>query len=103
MGGVSVSLCVYTCAGAYWSEHMMELWEIPPRLCKLPLSSFCTCSALLGQGAEGPPAWAHGPGVLAFSGPLFPAPPVQGRRPGAGTAASSGTIVAFEAAGAVQA
>lgn len=34
---------------------------------------------LIGQGSEGPPVWAHGPGVLVFSGPLFPAPCVHGR------------------------
>lgn len=25
VGGVSVPLCVYTCAGAYWAKHMVEL------------------------------------------------------------------------------
>lgn len=56
----------------------MELWGIPPCFYKLPLSSFCPCSLWVGQGAEGPPAWAHGPGMLAFSGLLFPAPYVHG-------------------------
>lgn len=59
----------------------------------MPLSSFCPCSLWIGQGAEGPPAWAHGPGMLAFSGLLFPAPYEHGQRSRAGTAAFLGTIV----------
>lgn len=71
----------------------MELWGIPSCFYKLPLSSFCPYSLWVGQGAERPPVWAHGPGVLAFSGLLFPAPYVHGQMPGAGTAAFLGTIV----------
>lgn len=38
----------------------------------------------VGQGAQGPPAWAQGPGMLAFSGLLFPVPCEHGQRTGAG-------------------
>lgn len=67
--------------------------RIPPLFYKSPLSSFYPHSLLVSQSAQGPPAWAHGPGMLAFSGLLFPAPCMQGQRTGAGTAAFLGTIV----------
>lgn len=63
------------------------------------LSSFCPCSFLVGQGAEGPPAWAHGPGVLPVSGSLFPAPYEDGQKTGTGTAAFLGTIVCLCSSG----
>lgn len=86
-------------ARAYSRKHTMGLGGIPPCFYKLPLSSFCPCSLLVDRGAEGPPAWAHGPGELAFSGLLFPAPSVHGQRTGAGTAAFLGTIVCLCSSG----
>lgn len=85
-----VCLSVHTCARAYSHKHTIEFLHV---FYKLPLSSFCPCSLLVAQGAEGPPAWAHSPGMLAFSGLLFLAPYVHGQRTGAGTAAFLGTIV----------